>query len=121
MDGPMPETAEPSLPKLRTDLVIRQQEAKDGPPVFVFKDPLRQRFYRFREMEHFIALQLNGLTSFDSIRKRVEERSGAQLTAAVLERFVQTLHGLNLLESDASESPKGEARRRVQGGLLYLR
>ena len=86
----MPDTAAPtSLPKLRTDLVIRQLEAKDGPPVFVFKDPLRQRFYRFREMEHFIALQLNGLTSFDSIRKRVEERSGAQLTAV---RFCLVVH-----------------------------
>jgi putative peptide zinc metalloprotease protein len=45
-------------PKLRGDLVISQQETKEGTG-FVVKDPTTGRFFRLKEIEHFIARQLN--------------------------------------------------------------
>jgi putative peptide zinc metalloprotease protein len=45
-------------PKLRGDLVISQQETKEGTG-FVVKDPANGRFFRLKEIEHFIARQLN--------------------------------------------------------------
>jgi hypothetical protein len=45
-------------PKLRGDLVISQPETKEGTG-FVVKDPTTGRFFRLKEIEHFIARQLN--------------------------------------------------------------
>jgi putative peptide zinc metalloprotease protein len=45
-------------PKLRGDLVISQQETKQGTG-FVVKDPATGRFFRLKEVEHFVARQLN--------------------------------------------------------------
>ncbi|MDA2930664.1 hypothetical protein MYX84_12085 [Acidobacteria bacterium AH-259-O06] len=74
--------------KLRTDLVLSQQETAEGIS-FVIKDPALGRFFRFREVEHFIAQQLDGLTSLDIIRRRAEEKFGAPLAQDTLEQFIE--------------------------------
>ncbi len=86
--------------KLRSDLIFsRQGEGeKSG---FVIKDPVARRFYRFGEMEYFIAQQLDGATSPETVQQRVAERFGATPSLKTLEEF--------------------EARLRTGGSLLYMR
>ncbi len=65
-------------PKLRSDLVVSEQETTAGPS-FVIKDPASGRFFRLREPEHFIARQFDGSTHLDAIRRRAKEKFGAGL------------------------------------------
>jgi len=73
-------------PKLRSDLVTSRQ---DG--FVVVKDPSAGQFFRFREVEHFIASQLDGSASLGEIRDRAQQTFGAAPTPDVLEGFVATL------------------------------
>ena len=77
----------PQSVKLRSDLVVSQQEMPEG-TIFVVKDPVIGRFFRLREVEHFIAQQLDGSTPFDVIRRRAEEKFGAPLSQVTLEQFI---------------------------------
>ena len=107
--------------KLRSDLIFsRQGEGeKSG---FVIKDPVARRFYRFGEIEHFIAQQLDGATSPETVQQRVAERFGATPSLKTLEEFEARLRTLQLVESDPSER-KAERKTsgRVGGSLLYMR
>ena len=107
--------------KLRSDLIFsRQGEGeKSG---FVIKDPVARRFYRFGEMEYFIAQQLDGATSPETVQQRVTERFGATPSLKTLEEFEARLRTLRLVESDPSER-KAERKTsgRVGGSLLYMR
>jgi len=53
--------------KFRQDLIVSQQQtlpsAEDT--AFVVKDPETGQFFRFREVEHFIAQQLDGSTPLE--------------------------------------------------------
>ncbi|MGH7409689.1 MAG: hypothetical protein ACREJ6_01305 [Candidatus Methylomirabilis sp.] len=64
--------------KLRSDLVISHQ-AQDGQSIYIVKDAATGRFFRLREPEYGIAQWLDGSTSLDVIRRRVEEKFGAPL------------------------------------------
>lgn len=111
--------ASQSRPKLRSDLVIRAHTSTDGKP-FVIKDPVSQQFFGLHEAEHFVVEQLDGSTSLDVIRRRVEKRFESALEAETLTRFVRTLGELGLLENAApgkAPAPRG----RLQGNPLYLR
>jgi hypothetical protein len=68
-----------AAPKLRSDLVIRPQPSSGGTMVVV-KDPATRRFFRFGEVEHFVAQQLDGATPLEVVRHRVEERFGQPLS-----------------------------------------
>jgi len=104
-------------PKLRSDLVTSRQ---DG--FVVVKDPSAGQFFRFREVEHFIASQLDGSASLGEIRDRAQQTFGAAPTPDVLEGFVATLRRLGLLETPGAgpRAPAAQARR-VRGDLLHLR
>ena len=107
--------------KLRSDLLVsRQGEAENS--YFVIKDPAAERFFRFGEAEHFIAQQLDGTTSSETVRHRVEERFGTTLSVATLEQFIERLRGLGLV-TEAGDAPRlvGARRRRIAGDLFYLR
>ncbi|MDA2927344.1 efflux RND transporter periplasmic adaptor subunit [Acidobacteria bacterium AH-259-G07] len=111
----------PGQTKLRNDLVVSQQETAEGTS-FVVKDPATERFFRFREVEHFIAQQLDGSTPFDVIRQRAEEKFGAPLTQDTLEQFIEKLRRLGLLETEGAEFGHQKHRRgRIRGHPLYLR
>jgi putative peptide zinc metalloprotease protein len=102
-------------------LVISQQETKEGTG-FVVKDPATGRFFRLKEVEHFIAWQLNGSTALDDIRESVEEKFGVTFTAEILEQFIQNLGRLGLLEKEGREPGfVAERPRTIRGSLLYLR
>ncbi len=108
-------------PKLRDDLVISQQETKEGTG-FVVKDPATGRFFRLKEVEHFTARQLNGSTPLDALRESVEEKFSVTFTAETLEQFIQNLGRLGLLEKEGRESGLvAERPRTIRGSLLYLR
>jgi putative peptide zinc metalloprotease protein len=107
----------PASPKLRADLVISPQVSGTA-PTFVVKDPAAQRFFRFGEVEHFVARQLDGSTSLDVVRQRVEARFDGPLQTDTLDTLVDQLRRCQLLETaDARDHHAGH----VRGNLLYLR
>src|SRR6266550_8768175 len=107
--------------KLRNDLVISRQEGPEG-TIFVVKDPLKERFFRLKETEHFIAQQFDGVTSPDTVRQRFEGRFGARLSPENLGQFINRLLGAGLLtDGEAGQSVRSSPRRRVAGDLFYLR
>ena len=114
------ETSTPSV-KLRNDLVISRQDGSEG-TIFVIKDPVTERYFRFRETEHFIAQQFDGATSQDTVRQRFEGKFGVNLSPENMEQFVKRLTGVGLLtHGEAGQSRQPSARKRVAGDLFYLR
>jgi len=111
----------PSPPKLRTDLTLSHQQAA-GEARCVVKDPSSGKFFRFGELEQFIAGQLDGETPLDVVRQRTEAHFEAQLPAEALVAFVKKLAKSGLLEGQG-DADDGSARshRRTRGTLLYLR
>src|SRR5262245_6731003 len=68
-DGyPVAAHGKPRLLRLREDLTVSQQVTSEG-VIFVIKDPLLDRFYRFPQEAHFIASQLDGKTELEVVRK----------------------------------------------------
>src|SRR2546425_10450618 len=69
-------------PKLRSDLVMSRQGG-----FVVVKDPAAGRFFRFGEVDHFIASQCDGSTSVGEIRERTRQKFGAAPTPDVVVYF----------------------------------
>src|SRR2546422_10018531 len=106
-----------AAPKLRSDLVMSRQGG-----FVVVKDPAAGRFFRFGEVDHFIASQFDGSTSVGEIRERPRQKFGAAPTPDVVEGFVATLGRLGLLETmEAGHAASAPQSRRLRGGLLHLR
>src|SRR5437016_12825317 len=107
--------------KLRKDLVISRQDGSDG-TIFVIKDPVTERYFRFKETEHFIAQQFDGATAPDTVRQRFEGKFGVNLSSENMEQFVNRLRGVGLLtDGEAGQPVQSSPRRRVAGDLFYLR
>jgi multidrug resistance efflux pump len=105
--------------KLRSDLLFSRQGVAEK-NIFVIKDPASGRFFRFGELEHFIAQQLDGKTSPGELQRRVEEKFNAAISDETLERFIERLRGLGLLAgARAAETPR--PARRIAGNLFYVR
>jgi multidrug resistance efflux pump len=109
-------------PKLREDLILSEQ-AEDGTPCLVVKDPQTGRFYRFREVEAFILGQLDGRASLTEIRGRVLGKYHSDLPAEALTTFLQRLGELGLLAPEGGEQPasgpvQGKALRRRRNPLF---
>jgi putative peptide zinc metalloprotease protein len=107
-------------PKLRGDLVIRPQASGNGTTVVV-KDPAARRFFRFGEVEHFVAQQLDGATPLGVVRDRVEERFGQPLPEQTLRHFVEQFRRFHLLDDGTERREDEHAHQRVRGSLLYIR
>src|SRR3989442_8029862 len=71
-----------AAPKLRSDLVMSRQGG-----FVVVKDPAAGRFFRFGEVDHFIASQCDGSTSVGEIRERTRQKFGAAPTPDVVVYF----------------------------------
>ncbi len=111
----------PSPPQLRSDLTLSHQRA-DGNARCVVKDPRSGKFFRFGELEQFIAEQLDGETPLEVVRQRTEARFEAQLPAEGLAAFVKKLAKSGLLEGqDDPDDRSARSHRRMRGSLLYLR
>jgi multidrug resistance efflux pump len=111
-----------SPPKLRSDLTVSRQQTADGPRS-VIKDVRTGRFFRFGELEQFIAEQLDGETPLDVVRQRSEARFDAPLLPEALAAFVRSLEKSGLLETEGAgaDQDHGASQRRVRGSLLYVR
>ena len=108
-----------SPPKLRSDLTVSRQQTADGPRC-VIKDARTGRFFRFGELEQFIAEQLDGETPLDIVRERTEARFAAPLPSESLAAFVRSLGKSGLLEGEGQDRG-ASAHGRMRGSLLYLR
>src|SRR5258705_9595112 len=110
-----------SPPKLRSDLTVSRQQTTDGPRC-VIKDARSGRFFRFGELEQFIAEQLDGETPLDVVRQRTETRFAAPLPPESLAGFVRSLEKSGLLVGEGEDQNRGvTSHGRVRGSLLYLR
>src|SRR5215212_4795068 len=112
------ERTERLSPLLRGDLIHSYQGTGDA-TCLVVKDPIRDRFFRFGQVEAFILGRLGGQCSFDQMQIAVEEQFGATLSRDTFEQFVARLGRSGLLESPGSAGPC--AAKRIRGTLLYLR
>lgn len=108
-------------PKFRSDLPISEQPTAAG-TFFIIKDPATGHFFRFKEVEHFICQQLDGVTPLDVIQQRAQKRFSAPLPPETLKQFVKSLRQLGLLETGEPDTGHLSDRRgRVRGSLFYLR
>jgi putative peptide zinc metalloprotease protein len=90
-------------PRLRTDLVISRQE-NAGRPALIVKDPSTGQFFRLKETESYILEQLDGSTSLEDVRRRVEQKFTDPLDADTLQQFITSLNRLGLLEKEHAGS-----------------
>ena len=104
--------------RLRGDLVQSYQGTGDA-TCLVVKDPLRERFFRFGQIEAFILGRLGGTCSIEQVQAAVEEQFGAPLPRETLDQFVAKLGRLGLLED--GQTKVAAPPKRVRGTLLYLR
>ena len=111
------QVSESPSPRLRGDLVQSYQGEGDATCLIV-KDPSRDRFFRFGQIEAFILGRLGGTCSLEQVQTAVEEQFGAPLPRETLDQFVAKLGRLGLLEDGQT---KAAAAQRVRGTLLYLR
>ena len=111
----------PSPPMLRSDLTVSRQQTAEGSSCIV-KDPVSGKFFRFREIEEFIAEQLDGETPLDVVRRRTEERFDASMAPEHLDAFVARLEKAGLLDTGGRPGKaRTGPRRRLRGSLFYLR
>src|SRR5438132_10290600 len=93
------------LPKLRNDLMVSQHETAHGRS-FVIKEPLSSNFFRLGEAEYFIVQQLDGRTTPEIVRKRVEEKFEADLPEETFNAFLEQLQKRDLLETENQRKSK---------------
>jgi multidrug resistance efflux pump len=104
-------------PALRKDLLISRQETPEGVQ-FVVKDPLAERYFRFREAEYAVVRRLDGTMPLDAVAQQLTAELNAEVDAEALQPFVEQLRAQGLLEGHA---PPPAPARRVRGSALYLR
>jgi multidrug efflux pump subunit AcrA (membrane-fusion protein) len=109
------------LPKLRGDLVVSPQDAPGGATIFVIKDPIARRFFRFGDLEYFIAQQLDGVTALDEVGRRIVDRFGYAVAADDLNECVDQLRRCELLENPHRTVKQARTRAAPGSSLLYLR
>jgi len=103
---------------LKDDLIVSRQENSEG-VLYVVKDPSTERFFRFKEIEHFIAQQFDGYTSLKTIGQRVREKFSIEIPTEAILEFAKRLQNIGLLNTDDTQAPK--KRNFFQGDIFYLR
>lgn len=90
--------------RLRPDLVVIPQHFQ-GRRHYIVKDPIRLRYYRFKEREHFILRQLNGSNTLDDVQQAYERHYRPQrLPLEEVEAFAQQVIGGGLAEQESPAS-----------------
>jgi multidrug resistance efflux pump len=91
---------------LRNDLIIEQIE-EEGTVFFVIKDPLSQRYFRIKPLEHYLISQFDGKTSLDEIRRRASEDRQILIGPDVIAKFAGKFVELGLLVGDEQRDNHG--------------
>lgn len=108
-------------PRLRDDLRVSEQHSRTG-TAYVIGTPDGGRYFRFGEMEYFIARQFDGATSPEEICQRAQSRFGKPLPAEVLAKFLRQARQIGLLEGRLPvEGARVSRRGPLRGDPLYLR
>lgn len=96
-----------------------RQESDDGAMVIV-KDPVTERFFRFKEVEAFILEHLDGATSPEWISGMVSEKFGAEVSPDHIRQFTERLRRIGFLEDQMSVTSHAHSSR-LRGDPFYLR
>ncbi|HEU5290987.1 MAG TPA: HlyD family efflux transporter periplasmic adaptor subunit [Cyclobacteriaceae bacterium] len=106
---------------IKSNLIFSQQENEDG-KLFIIKDPDSDRFFRFKEIETFIARQFNGNTPLETISERVADTFQVTLSQENLIQFSNRLQNIGLLIDEQTISGSaGKKRWKLNGDIFYLR
>ncbi len=101
------------LPKLRSDLIISTADI-DGQTVYNIKDPITNNFFRLREPEYWLAEQLDGASSLESIASGFQNKFKLNIQTKDVAAFVEQLDKLFFLESNRSEQEISRASYRTR-------
>jgi putative peptide zinc metalloprotease protein len=88
-----------------TAVTPESAEATPGSLHYVIKDPLSNRYFRIKPLEHFLITQFDGNTSLETIRRRASEQENVLVSQDVLSRFAEKFRELGLLVSGADDTP----------------
>ncbi|MGQ0561972.1 MAG: hypothetical protein ACT443_08880, partial [Gemmatimonadota bacterium] len=89
-------------PRLRRNLRFIEQ-LQDGVPMHVVKDPVTLKYYRFGRNEVALMQLMDGTRSLEQMASAAAEQLGITTSADAIERFVQTLKQMGLVERTQEE------------------
>jgi putative peptide zinc metalloprotease protein len=95
-------------PRYRADLRFVEQVYR-GEQSYIVKDPVTQKYFRFRPVEALVLQSFDGRTFAEIATALAEE--GFRLTAGALEAFARKLAGMGLLERTLTERTTLEVER----------
>lgn len=106
---------------LKDDLVVSRQDNSEG-VLYVIKDPSTERFFRFKEIENYIAQQCDGQTSKEIILLRAKEKFNVSLSQENIDQFIERLQRIGLLVDKNSGATASKRKKwRLAGDIFYLR
>jgi len=91
-----------SYAKLRHDLIV-SPAVIDGETVYNIKDPVTGTYFRLREPEYWLVRQLDGVTPYDQIAERFQQKFQLDITAENVQQFVDSLEKLCFLDDGRAE------------------
>ncbi|MFH1700417.1 MAG: hypothetical protein ABIE07_07495 [Candidatus Zixiibacteriota bacterium] len=113
-------------PKLRSDLVVSEQET-GGQTLFILKDPITFRYFRVRAPEFYLINQFDGKTDNASISKRMLDKFDLQISTEAIEQFANKVEALYFFEGSRSEYEissgryKPQAKKSLFSNLLFVK
>ena len=100
--------------RMRADLQVQPLQF-GGKTYWGIKDPFSLQYYQLRDEEYFILKQLDGVASFESIRRQYEKKFLPQkLDASHLQGFLSRLHEAGLILADALGQGEILLERQIQ-------
>ena len=89
-------------PRVRSNLRYIRQE-KEGSAIYVVKDPVTLKYYRFGQVEAWLMQHLDGTRSAADVAALLKAEVGVNAKAASVETFVRRLRELGLAERGRHE------------------
>lgn len=124
-----PGSLDPELPRLRHDLVVREQ-IQGQERYFIIKDPLSQSYYKFSPVEWDILSLFDGSHSYDQIAAAFNSRHPHEaIDESTVQGYRASLKDMDLLElplleksSMLMEQVRSMRKKRAEGemSLVYL-
>jgi len=118
------------LPALRSDLIIKSQTIGKQQS-YIFKDPVKQSYFRFEDEEHFVLTHLDGRISADDLATAYNEKFDDEMTGKDMEGFVSSVRSMDLFEKNQEEENtflyekmKEQRKSRIiqaKGSAMYFR
>ncbi len=90
------------MDKFRTDLKIIRQ-VQSGEEIYIIKDPVALKYFRFSPLEVSVFRNLNGERSYDEVARMVTAETGVAVSGSHIAGYAGTMKKLNFIEVSASE------------------